>query len=155
MTQLFKPYVTIAVSINFVLDSSIHKELFVSFTVFIFYEIIGFESDPGNRKDSTTLNMPQTNPFHSSSSSSLMNCCWPDENNMWTPGTLIDTNSSFCSAYLESSRVAMEYEVGNTPEGEVSEGEMLETTLPQNSSINLGLNNVEASIPLIDDDVFF
>lgn len=154
MTQLFKPYVTITVSIDFPLDSpTLCNYVFLLLFTYkrkCFVFVLGFESDPGNRKDSSNLNMAQTNPFHSSSS--LMNCCWTDENNLWTPGTLIDTNSSFCSAYLESSRVAMEYEVRDTPEGEVSEGEMLKTF--PDPSIDLGLSNVEAAIP-IEDDVFF
>lgn len=96
------------------------------------------------------LSKPQTNPFPSSSSS-LMNCYWPDDSNLWTPGAMLDTTSSFCSTYLESSRVAMEYEVRDTPE-EISEGEMLRM-LP-GPGIDLDLNSVEAAIH-IDDDVFF
>lgn len=104
---------------------------------------LGFESDPGNRKDH------QSHPFNSSSSS--LTTCWPEENSLWTP-SLMDTGNSFCSTYMDHTRVAMEYEVQDTPEGEVSEGEMLRT-LPD-PNLDLGLSNVEAAIP-IEDDVFF
>ena len=141
---------TITVSIDYALDSLIyvitHTYGFTLKQISCLF-IIGFESDPGNPKDSMVLNVPQLNPFNSSSSS-LMNCCWPDE---WTPGALVDTTSSFCSAYLESSRVAMEYEVRNPPEV-VSEGEMLR--MPPGPSADININNFEAAIQ-IDDDVFF
>ena len=64
----------------------------------------------------------------------------------------MDAGNSFSGAYMDHTRVAMEYEVQDTPEGEVSEGEMLRS-LPD-PSLEIGLSNVEAAIP-IEDDVFF
>ena len=103
----------------------------------LFLFIKGFESDPGNAKKES-----QSHPFNSSSSSLITG--WPEEGSMW--------GNNFCNTYMDTSRVALEYEVEDSAEGESGEGEILET-LPD-PNINLGLHKVEAAIP-IEDDVFF
>ncbi len=76
---------------------------------------------------------------------------WPEENNPWTPSGLME-GSNICTSYMDNPRVALEYEVQDTNDGTVSEGEMLRT-LPD-PNVDLGLNKVEAAIA-IEDDVFF